>query len=119
MLVSFIFLQIKGKRKELKMEKVKNEYLVSHLYDTDGGFGDAICQEEPLFVVYATPEEMDEFVEKWDKPYVYDKPYANLMCHGIKVAKVIPIADISDIDENWLEDKLNFGHWGYDEEEEA
>lgn len=49
-------------------------------YDEDGGFGDAVSCERELFVAECTEEEAKAYVEKWDRPYIYDRPYANLYC---------------------------------------
>ena len=41
-------------------------YLVNHCFDVDGGFGDAILQEE-VICGFDNREDADEFVEKYSK----------------------------------------------------
>lgn len=43
----------------------------------DGGFGDAILQEE-VICGFDNREDADEFVEKYSNPHIYDSPYASL-----------------------------------------
>lgn len=52
-------------------------YLIKHVYDVDGGFGDAITNEEVIGYV-TSQDEAVEYCEKYSKPFVYDTPYANL-----------------------------------------
>lgn len=63
-------------------------YGVYHLYDVDGGFGDAVEQEE-LVGICDTEEEADDYVTAWDDPYVYEVPYRHLYC-GCLIVKEIP-----------------------------
>lgn len=89
----------------------KKLWVISHVYDTDGGFGDSIPTEELLVVVKATDEEIQAFLDKYDKPYVYDTPYANLYCHGILARAVKVVDDISTIKDDWLEYELHSPDW--------
>ena len=68
--------------------EMKKMWCVTHVYDVDGGFGDAIPKEYIVGFVMATDSEIELFVEKWDKPVVYDKPYASLYMHGVDVTEV-------------------------------
>ena len=77
------------------MDNQKHMYAVYHMYDTDGGFGDAIPQENMVGIVMATEEEINAFVEKWDKPEVYDRPYADLYHHIVRAEKI----DITTLEE--------------------
>ena len=62
-------------------------YLIKHCYDTDGGFGDAVYQEDVMFAT--TNKELAEaYVEKYDNPVVYDKPYAELYHHGLCIEEM-------------------------------
>ena len=66
----------------------KKLWNIFHCYGTDGGFGDYIPQEDHVGTVEATEEEIKEFLEKWDKPEVYEKPYAELDCHAVRAVPV-------------------------------
>ena len=48
-------------------------YNVFHVYDVDGGFGDAITEETSV-ATFVNKEDADAFVAKYNKPYVYDNP---------------------------------------------
>lgn len=74
----------------------KKFYAIFHGVDEDGGFGDAVYTENMMGVVEATREEIDAFVEKWNKPTVYDEPYAQLTCHNVR-AEEIKICDPSTL----------------------
>ena len=59
-------------------------YQVFHLYDVDGGFGDAVGQSE----VIASFENKDDAIalcERLRNEHVYDKPYADLWCGCLAV----------------------------------
>ena len=85
-------------------------YGIYSCWDTDGGLGDAIGQEE-LVAVTDSEEVASEYVRKWSCEHVYDIPYAELRC-GILHYEELPelISDISkapyEID-SWLE-------WAFD-----
>lgn len=50
-------------------------YLIQHIYETDGGFGDAIPSEEILGCFF-DKAQAEEYVAKWGQTlYVYAKPY--------------------------------------------
>lgn len=72
----------------------KKLYAIYHIYDEDGGFGDAVCIRDMVGVVWATKEELDAFLKQWDKMEVYDIPYATLTCHAIEAEAIEP-TDIS------------------------
>lgn len=80
------------------MEAKTNKYLwaIYHGFDEDGGFGDAIYTEEMVGVVQATETEIEDFVEKYDNPIVYDHPYDDLTAHHIRVEKIV-VKDISEV----------------------
>ena len=54
-------------------------YLVNHCFDVDGGFGDAILQEE-VICGFDNREDADEFVEKYS-----NKKYRVHTCHDISL----------------------------------
>lgn len=60
---------------------------VFHKYDVDGGFGDAIAESD-LICVFKTVEEANDFVEKYEKPHVYDVPYCELYCGVLEVQEL-------------------------------
>ena len=81
------------------MDKI---FLIIHEYDVDGGFGDAISQEDVLGF-FRTKEEADKYVEKYSKPQIYDKPYAPLYEHTLYVREMEPL----DINEDpWKEETV-------------
>ena len=61
-------------------------YNVYHLYDVDGGFGDAIPKSE-MVAIFESKADAEAFVEKYNKPYVYDKPYDTLWCNEYVVTE--------------------------------
>ena len=46
-------------------------YLVNHCFDVDGGFGDAIPQEE-VICGFDNREDANGFVEKYSNPHIHD-----------------------------------------------
>lgn len=75
---------------------MENLYAIYHCYDVDGGFGDAVSQDTLVGICYATQEEIDEFLAEWDKPEVYDKPYADLYHHCVR-ADQLSVSELKDI----------------------
>ena len=69
------------------MENEKTIYLIIHEYDTDGGFGDSVPQEE---VICGTEnkEKAEEYVKKYDNPQPYAEPYSTLYCHGLRIKEI-------------------------------
>ena len=63
-------------------------YGVYHLYDVDGGFGDAISQKD-LLCVFLNKEEAEKFAKEYENEHVYDTPYAPLYC-GTMVVEELP-----------------------------
>ena len=62
-------------------------YLVKHLYDVDGGFGDAVENEE-VIAIYSNKFVAKRFVKKWNNPHVYDEPYESLWCNSLKIEEM-------------------------------
>ena len=94
-------------------------YTVTHRYDVDGGFGDAVPTSKVLFVT-ASREIAERFIEKFAKPHIYEKPYSCLFCGDltIKEEDIVPegtdIDSIIDRDEMWWLDTPQF----YDDDED-
>ena len=65
----------------------KKIYLIKHVYDTDGGFGDAVSQEEVLFAT-DNKKLAKAYVKKYSKPVVYASPYADLYHHELVIEKL-------------------------------
>ena len=93
-------------------------YNVIHHYDTDGGYGDAIPCEE-VIATFSSYEVAKKFVERYNNPHVYDRPYADLECGllGIKESNVFNSFDEND--EKWksIEATLNYVSNDYPEED--
>lgn len=60
---------------------------VFHKFDVDGGFGDAIPQEE-LICTFNSVEEAWDFIKKYEKPHVYDCPYQCLECGQLELREL-------------------------------
>lgn len=94
-------------------------YIIKELYDVDGGFGDAVVQENVMFVTM-NGELAKAYVEKYSKPVVYDKPYAYLTEHEL-ICEEMDIVD-PDLDVDPWKDKTRAWHEdfpiGLDEEYE-
>lgn len=73
-------------------------YTVTHEYDEDGGFGDAVyCQD--LVVTFATLKEAEEFVAKYGRQICYDEPYDRLYCGILRIDEVE--LGVFDEDDFW------------------
>lgn len=70
-------------------------YNIYHIYDVDGGFGDAVEQKRHVGAVEATEKEMEEFLSIWNKPRIYDNPYSSLYHHCVKAEPV----EVKPLDE--------------------
>ena len=75
----------------------KRMYAIYHIYDADGGFGDAVMEEDHVATVMATEEEIKVFLKKWDKPEVYEHPYDDLACHHVR-AEVVELEDLNTLE---------------------
>lgn len=62
-------------------------YIVKHVYDVDGGFGDAIGEEDVL-CGFTSKSEAEAFVKAYEKPHVYDRPYAELHCGELVIEEL-------------------------------
>ena len=71
-------------------------YNVYHAYDVDTGSGDAAPVKDYIATVEATEEEIEAFKKEWNRPRIYDRPYASLYEHIIVVRKV-ELTDLKDV----------------------
>lgn len=62
-------------------------YQVVHNWDEDGGFGDAVWQQDVL-ATFENKEDAEEYAQKFADPHVYDVPYAALGCGDLKVEEI-------------------------------
>ena len=80
-------------------------YQIVHMYDVDGGLGDAVTQESVVGIVSATEKEIEEFLKEWDRPEIYSSPYQDLYRHHV-FAKPIDVKSLDEIipyKRNWIE----------------
>lgn len=61
-------------------------YNVYHVYDVDGGFGDAV-ETDVLIATFENEDDAKAFVEKYSKPEVYDRPYSELWHHKLVISE--------------------------------
>lgn len=82
---------------------MKTVYDVIHLYDEDGGFGDAVGCEEKI-LTFEKKEDAEKFVELFSKSRVYDKPYMRLYCGELEIreAEVLDTPDIETLGKEFL-----------------
>ena len=92
----------------VKKENKMSKFGVFHIFDVDGGFGDAIGQQE-LICIFDTEEQANEFKTKFEKPHVYDRPYQALECGKLEVKELPTSYDEKDF--WWLSEE-------YEEDEE-
>lgn len=98
------------KEKETKMKT----FGVFHIFDVDGGFGDAIPQEE-LICTFNSEEEAKDFIKKFEKPHVYDCPYQCLECGQLELRELPTTYNEKDF--WWLSEEYEEPE-DYDEEDE-
>ena len=61
---------------------MENLYAIYHVYDVDGGSGDAVPTETCLGIIEGE-EEAKAYVAKYSKPKVYAVPYSKLYHHEL------------------------------------
>lgn len=71
-------------------------YGVYHMYDVDGGFGDAVGKEN-LIKIFATKELADAYAKKWDNTHVYDQPYSCLYAGALRVRELPKLSDETEL----------------------
>lgn len=72
-------------------------YGVYHMYDVDGGCGDAIGRED-LIKIFATRELADAYAKKWDNTHVYERPYSCLYAGALEVKELPKLCDETELD---------------------
>lgn len=70
-------------------------YAVNHIYDEDGGYGDAVTCCDTVFIT-SNEKLAYDYVNKWNHPIIYDTPYAALGAYRFEVEE-IDILDTVDI----------------------
>ena len=81
---------------------MKTLYAIIHTYDVDGGFGDAVTQEETLGV-FSDERKAKEYVDKYHNPRVYSRPYSDLWEHSLRIEEIE--VDTLDINKSpWEEE---------------
>ena len=88
-------------------------YGIYHVYDVDGGFGDAV-EKKDLVALCFNKEVAEQFVAKYSNEHVYDQPYCALMCGKLIVKDLgqLPIIDADDLEYrpslgSWADSSLN------------
>lgn len=87
---------------------MKKVYAIMHQFDEDGGFGDAVYKEE-LIVVFEDKKMAETFIEKFQKPHVYDIPYDKLRCGELEIREIAISENLSEIDTGifwWLMNRV-------------
>ena len=74
----------------------KKLYAIFHGHDEKCVFGDAVYTEDMMGVVSATEEEIKAYVEKWNKPIIYDSTYTDFSCHNV-YAQEVSIVDLNEL----------------------
>ena len=72
---------------------MENLYGIYHEYEVDGGFGDAVSQEDLLFVTDSY-EVADSYAKAWSNNHIYDCPYAELH-QGLLTVRTLPFKRIA------------------------
>lgn len=105
----------KLKEYKIKGEKKMKTFGVFHIFDVDGGFGDAIPQEE-LICTFNSVEEAWDFIKKYEKPHVYDCPYQCLECGQLELRELPTTYNEKDF--WWLSEEYEECDEEEDEDEE-
>jgi len=98
-------------------------YGIYHMYDVDGGFGDAVPKQE-LVATCESEEIAKKYCEKHDKNHIYDRPYADLYCGKLVYGKInVPVITEENIElspwtDNVFYEAREVTEDEYDEEEE-
>ena len=75
----------------------KKLWNIFHEYDVDSGMGGAMPIYDLVGTVEATEDEINRFIQKWNKPEVYDHPYDDLRCHTV-YAKEVKFVDLNELE---------------------
>ena len=81
------------------MENAKKLWQIMHDFDVDGGFGDAISESEVVMTFMGTEDEVKALIDKYDKPYPYDKPYNWLWINSYRYEEVNCVCDYSEAEQ--------------------
>ena len=78
-------------------------YNVIHRYDNDGGYGDAVCETDVLFM-FERKEDAEAFVEKYSFPHIWSAPYDKLRCGELSIveAETVSAGEMPEFDLRWL-----------------
>lgn len=85
-------------------------YAIIHVWDTDGGFGDPVEQEQVVALCY-DKDLADKFVEKYSNSHIYDAPYAYMNC-GMLIVE--DYGELPIIEEKHLTNRPKFDQWTED-----
>ena len=76
---------------------MKKTYDVYHIYDIDGGFGDA-CYNESKVATFESKADAEDFVERFENPHVYGTPYDELNCGTLEIRESEIVPKGADLD---------------------
>lgn len=82
-------------------------YSIYHIYDVDGGIGDAIPKDKCV-ATFESETDAKAFVEKYSNPYVYNTPYDELYCNEFQIRE-IEIVSHAEFDIN--KTPADYGIW--------
>lgn len=77
-------------------------YNVIHLYDVDGGFGDAISQHKLLFTT-TSKEVAEQFVNNYNNPHIYEIPYAELWAGALTITEQTVVDTYGEIPQDLIQ----------------
>ena len=72
---------------KIKNVRKRHMYIVVHMYDVDGGIGDAIVRED-VICGFPTKKEALDFADRYNNPHVYETPYDDLWCGMLEVREL-------------------------------
>lgn len=85
-------------------------YGVFHIFDVDGGFGDAVDTEE-LIGVTSDLSEAERFVEKYSLGgAIYDIPYSALTMGSLEIRELNKLSDKNPYEEWMINSVINEDH---------
>lgn len=71
-------------------------YNIIHLYDVDGGIGDAIHSADVLFTT-SSRKVAKKFMNQYSNQHIYDTPYDNLYAGELVIQETHLVEEYSDI----------------------
>ena len=66
---------------------VKKIYVIKHLYDEDGGFGDSVPVSEVIGFC-TSKAKAQKYVEKYENEHIYASPYSELYCGALVIEEL-------------------------------